>query len=359
MRSPEEGMPPGYASLYDVPPAELDDVLGDVLSPTYRVRQVADWIYDKHVSSFEAMSNLPKTARESLAGRFELHPIELRTVSEPVGDGSRKYLFALSDGLEIESVYMPIGDRTTICVSSQAGCSVGCTFCVTGFFGPGRNLRPSEILAQIHAIQREQEIPDEQLSLVFMGMGEPLLNTDHLGTTLEILERSISLKRVTISTSGITPGIRWLADRESRPNLAVSINAPDQKRRIEIMPISKKYPLDALVEELRRFPSDKSRHLTAEYVLLAGWNDSVEDARTLARLLRGLDIKINAIPFNPDPHLPDWMKRPDDEMIDRFAKTLVDEGARVTVRRSKGLEIAAACGQLKGSTNRPRPHRRP
>ncbi|MDX1584545.1 MAG: 23S rRNA (adenine(2503)-C(2))-methyltransferase RlmN [Thermoanaerobaculia bacterium] len=353
MGTPERGAAEERrTSLYDVHPDKIDRVLGDILSPPFRVRQVADWLYDKHVSTFESMSNLPKPARETLEEHFALHTLEPLTVSEPVADGSRKYLFSLGDGLEVESVYMPMGDRTTICVSSQAGCAVGCTFCVTGFFGPGRNLRPSEILAQIHTIQHEQEIPDEKLNLVFMGMGEPLLNTENLGTTLDILEKSISLKRVTISTSGITPGIRWLVERRSRPNLAISVNAPDQERRVEIMPISRKYPLAELVEELRGFPVDRSRHLTAEYVLLRGWNDSVGDARMLAELLRGLEIKINVIPFNPDPHLPKWMKRPDDAAIDRFAKTLVDEGALVTVRRSKGLEIAAACGQLKGSTKR-------
>lgn len=348
---------PERASLYDVPPGTIDDVLDDVLSPPFRVRQVEDWLYSKHVSSFDAMTNIPAPSREELARRFDLHTIEPVTVTEPATDGSMKYLFRLRDGLEIESVYMPMGDRTTICVSSQAGCAVGCTFCVTGFFGPGRNLRPSEILAQIHTIQREKSIADEKLSLVFMGMGEPLLNTEHLGTTLDILERSMSLRRVTISTSGITPGIHWLAQRESRPNLAVSINAPDQARREEIMPISKKYPLDELIRELRQFPLENNRNLTAEYVLLAGWNDSVDDAWLLAKRLRDLSIKINVIPFNPAPDLPAWMTRPDDATIDRFAAALVDAGARVTVRRSKGLEIAAACGQLKGSPERPRPRK--
>ncbi len=351
MGAPERG------SLYDISPDEIGSVLGEVLSPPFRVKQVEDWLYAKHVSSFEAMTNIPAASREELSSRFTLHTIQPTTVTEPATDGSMKYLFALEDGLEIESVYMPMGDRTTICVSSQAGCAVGCTFCVTGFFGPGRNLRPSEILAQIHYIQREKEIPDEKLSLVFMGMGEPLLNTESLGTTLDILEKSMSLRRITISTSGITPGIRWLAERESRPNLAISINAPDQTRRADIMPISKKYPLDELIRELRKFPVENNRHLTAEYVLLAGWNDSADDAWMLANLLRGLPIKINVIPFNPAPKLPAWMKRPNDGTIDQFAKALVDSGARVTVRRSKGLEIAAACGQLKGSEHRPRPRK--
>jgi 23S rRNA (adenine2503-C2)-methyltransferase len=348
-------MNPTRPSLYDFAPSSLAAVLGGTLGASFRVRQIEDWLYGKHVSSFEAMSNLPQAVRESLAERFDLHPIQLSAVTDPVEDGSRKFLFDLRDQLKIESVYMPMGPRATICVSSQAGCAVGCSFCVTGFFGPGRNLRPSEIVAQIHTIQQSEKIPDEKLNIVFMGMGEPLLNLENLGTTLDLLARSISSRRITISTSGITPGIEWLARRENRPNLAVSINAPEQERRRVIMPITDRYPLDELAATLSRFPLEKGRSLTAEYILLAGWNDSPSDARALAKLLRGLRIKVKAIPYNPDPTLPDWMKRPDDPAIDRFAQALIREGMLVTVRRSKGLQIAAACGQLRGSTDRPRP----
>jgi 23S rRNA (adenine2503-C2)-methyltransferase len=169
-------------------------------------------------------------------------------------------------------------------------------------------------------------------------------------TTLDVLYRNIAPKRITVSTSGIIPGLDELAKLARRPNLAISINAPDQKRREEIMPITTKYPLDELMESLRRFPLEKGRELTIEYVLLAGYNDSAQDARALAKLIRGLPAKVNAIPFNEDANLPAWMKRPADAAIDRFADTLVRAGARVTVRRSKGREIAAACGQLRGKT---------
>ncbi|HXG57832.1 MAG TPA: 23S rRNA (adenine(2503)-C(2))-methyltransferase RlmN, partial [Thermoanaerobaculia bacterium] len=273
----------------------------------------------------------------------------------PASDGSSKYLFALRDAQKIESVYMPMGDRTSICLSSQAGCAVGCTFCVTGFFGAGRNLQPSEMAGQLHTIRLEKQIAFEQLNVVFMGMGEPLLNFDNLVTTLEILYRNIAPKRITVSTAGIIPGIDALADLDRRPNLAISINAPDAQRREEIMPITKKYPLAELVESLRRFPLEKGREITVEYVLLAGYNDSRQDAVDLARLIRGLRAKVNAIPFNPDPNLPAWMKRPGEEAIDDFVETLVRNGVRVTVRRSKGREIAAACGQLRGRAERRRP----
>lgn len=334
-------------NLYDLPPAQLERTIGEVVSPPFRARQVAEWLH-RGAGSFDEMTNLPKDVRAALAGQFTVGQPEVLTRTAPAADGSRKYLFQLADGNRIESVFMPIGDRTSICLSSQAGCAVGCTFCVTGFFGAGRNLTPAEMLGQFFTIQREQQVPMEQMNVVFMGMGEPLLNFDHLVTTLDVLYRNVAPRRVTVSTSGIIPGIEQLAKLERRPNLAVSINAPERKRREEIMPITAKYPLERLMAALRHFPLEKGRDLTIEYVLLAGYNDSTQDAVGLAKLIRGLHAKVNAIPFNEDPNLPPWMKRPSDRDIDRFVDTLVRNGVRVTVRRSKGRDIAAACGQLRG-----------
>ncbi len=345
-------------NLYDLAPAQLPAELSEVVAPPFRVKQIAEWMYGRGVDSFDAMSNMPKDLRTRLSERFTLefpHVVE-RTV--PASDGSQKYLFVLGDGNRIESVYMPMRDRTSICLSSQAGCAVGCTFCVTGFFGAGRNLTPSEMAGQFFIVRREHDVPVESMNVVFMGMGEPLLNFDYLVTTLDILSTNISPKRVTVSTSGIIPGIEELSKLDRRPNLAVSINAPDQKRREEIMPITKKYPLDELISVLKHYPLEKGREMTIEYVLLAGYNDSPKDAGALARLIRGLRAKVNAIPFNDDPNLPRWMKRPTDEAIDDFVETLVENGAHVTVRRSKGREIAAACGQLRGKTERKLPQRR-
>lgn len=335
-------------NLYDLTPAQLERTLAEVVSPPFRVKQIEEWMHVRGVDSFEAMTNIPKDVRASLAERFTLAMPEVLERTEPAADGSQKYLFRLPDGNRIESVFMPMGDRTSICLSSQAGCAVGCTFCVTGFFGAGRNLTPSEMLGQFFVVQHEQQIPAEQMNVVFMGMGEPLLNFDHLVTTLEGLYRNLSPRRVTVSTSGIIPGIDALAKLERRPNLAISINAPDRKRREEIMPITAKYPLEELMAALRRFPLERGRDITIEYVLLAGYNDSSQDAIALAKLIRGLNAKVNAIPFNEDPNLPKWMKRPTDREIDRFVDTLVRNRVRVTVRRSKGREIAAACGQLRG-----------
>ena len=338
------------ANLYDIAPAQLETALADVVSPRFRIKQIEQWMYAHGADSFEAMSDLPKDLRASLAERFTLSFPEVIDRSEPAIDGSQKYLLKLADGQRIESVYMPMGERTSVCLSSQAGCAVGCTFCVTGFFGAGRNLTPAEMVGQFLIVQREHQVPLEQMNVVFMGMGEPLLNFDNLVVTLEILYKMIAPKRVTISTSGIIPGLQDLARLQRRPNLAISINAPDRKRREEIMPITKKYPLEELMDTLRRFPLEKGRDMTIEYVLLAGYNDSPEDARILAKLIRGLNAKVNAIPFNEDANLPSWMKRPSEQAIDKFVDTLVRSGVRVTVRRSKGREIAAACGQLRGKT---------
>ena len=300
------------------------------------------------------MTNLPAGLRSHLSETFRLELPTVKERTEPAPDGSRKYLFTLADGALIESVYMPMRERTSICLSSQAGCAVGCTFCVTGIFGAGRNLQPSEIVGQYRVIREEHNLSPEQTNLVFMGMGEPLLNYDSLAASLETMYLEIAPKRITVSTSGIIPGIEDLALLDRRPNLAVSINAPDASRREEIMPITKKYPLSELMVALRHFPLDHGRFITAEYVLIREFNDSPEDARTLARLLRGVQAKVNLIPLNEDPNLPSWMKRPEDERIDRFADALTRERVPITVRRSKGRDIAAACGQLRGKTERRR-----
>ena len=335
-------------NLYDLDDAALTASLSEVVAPPFRVKQVEEWMHVRGIDSFDAMTNIPRDLRARLSERFTVALPEVLTRTVPAADGSQKYLFVLADGQRIESVYMPMGERTSVCLSSQAGCAVGCTFCVTGFFGAGRNLTPSEMLGQLYVIQREKQVAWEQMNVVFMGMGEPLLNFEHLVTTLEAMHRVIAPRRITLSTSGIIPGLDALAKLERRPNLAISINAPDRKRREEIMPITKKYPLDELMEALRRFPLEKGRELTAEYVLLAGYNDATSDAIALAKLLRGVRAKVNAIPFNEDPNLPKWMRRPTDAAIDRFVDTLVSHGVRVTVRRSKGRDIAAACGQLRG-----------
>src|SRR6266852_4800626 len=198
-------------NLYDLSPRALEQALGAIVSPPFRVKQIEEWMHVRGVDSFDTMSNLPKEVRASLAAQFTIAMPEVIERTDPVPDGSRKYLFRLADGNRIESVYMPMGDRTSICLSSQAGCAVGCTFCVTGFFGAGRNLTPAEMLGQFFVIQHEQSIPVERMNVVFMGMGEPLLNYEYLITTLEGLYANLAPRRVTVSTSGIIPAIEELA----------------------------------------------------------------------------------------------------------------------------------------------------
>jgi 23S rRNA (adenine2503-C2)-methyltransferase len=333
--------------------AEISEMLAPHVDREYRSRQVAQWIIDRNVSSFAEMTNLPLTLRRDLDQCFSIEEPEVSHVIES-SDGSCKYLFRLSDGVGVEGVSMPEGAKTTFCLSSQAGCAVGCTFCVTGAVGAGRNLRPAEIVGQYRAMLRRIEPEVERVNIVFMGMGEPLLNTGNLGPALDVLSERVSLKRITVSTAGILPGIFWLAGLEKRPKIAVSLNAPDQDRREHIMPIARRYPLDELMAALRDFPLERGRRVTFEYVLIEGFNDAVNDARATARLIQGIPAKVNVIPLNEDrEHFPK-LHRPPVEVVDRFAAGLRGAGLTVTVRWSKGEDVAAACGQLRSrkSSNR-------
>jgi 23S rRNA (adenine2503-C2)-methyltransferase len=241
-------------------------------------------------------------------------------------------------------------EKYTVCLSSQTGCAVDCAFCVTGRLGGGRNLTAGEILGQLYAVQDDARRGPEGMRVVFMGMGEPFLNPEGVLGALEILFESVSPRRVTVSTSGITPVFERFASLPRRPNLAVSLNAADEETRARIMPITRTYPLAGVLEAMRRWPLESHRRITAEYVLIAGVNDSPEEARLLARLLKGIAVKVNLIPLNEDPtYLPGW-RRPEEAAIDAFARALSGAGVTVTVRRSRGPDARAACGQLKGRT---------
>jgi 23S rRNA (adenine2503-C2)-methyltransferase len=306
-------------------------------------------------------------------------------------DGSVKYGLRLGDGALIEAVYMP-GDRAdsevnefedaravseaipsprpspgrrgsesagkyTVCLSSQTGCAVDCAFCVTGRLGGGRNLTAGEIVGELEAVMDDVERSADGLRVVFMGMGEPFLNPEGVLGALDVLFEVLPARRVTVSTSGITPAFATFAARAVRPNLAVSLNAADEETRVALMPITRVYPLDGLLRAMRAWPLESRRRITVEYVLIAGRNDSVEEAGRLARLLRGIRAKVNVIPLNEDPvYLPGW-KRPGEPAIDRFAAALGAAGLPVTVRRSRGPDASAACGQLKGRTEDPRKRR--
>ena len=326
---------------------EIVELITPHVDRAFRGRQVARWVIDRNAASFAEMTDLPRTMRQSLARRFSLdEPRALDSVAS--SDGSRKYLFGLSDGVTVEAVAMREGAKATFCLSSQAGCAVGCTFCVTGALGAGRNLRADEMVGQYRVMLRALDPEIERVNLVFMGMGEPLLNTSNLGRALEVLSERVSLKRITVSTAGIIPGIQWLAGLSRRPKLAVSLNAPDQQRRVHIMPIARRYPLAELLAELRAFPLERGRRITFEYVLIRDFNDSEADALAAAKLIRGIPAKVNVIPLNQDAdHFPN-LKRPEDDVVNRFAIRLRDAGLTVTVRWSRGEDVVAACGQLRG-----------
>jgi 23S rRNA (adenine2503-C2)-methyltransferase len=326
---------------------DLARALRDAAPERFRAGQIARWMYERRASDFSEMTDLPKPLREELASRFEigLPRIVART---PAEDRSEKLLFELADGARVEAVHIRDGERVTICVSSQAGCAVDCVFCVTGRMGAGRNLTAGEIAGQYLAIAKLHGFGPHVANVVFMGMGEPLLNLPGLFGALDVLEREVAPRRITVSTSGIVPGIDALASRPRRPNLAVSLSAADDETRTRLMPINEKYPLAELFASLKRWPLEKGRRITFEYVLIAGVNDDLLTARRLARLAARVPSKVNLIPLNESREwLPD-LKRPKEEVVDAFARELLAAGTAVTVRWSKGLGANAACGQLKG-----------
>jgi 23S rRNA (adenine2503-C2)-methyltransferase len=316
------------------------------------------------------MTNLPKAMREALAEGFVigLPKVLART---PAPDGTEKFLFELSDGARVEAVYIveskktpswtdpetPGASRVTVCLSSQAGCALDCAFCVTGRMGAGRNLAAGEIVGQYLAIARAKGFGPHAANVVFMGMGEPLLNVANVVRALDLLDEEVSPKRTTVSTAGVVPGIEALAGRPRRPNLAVSLSGADDATRAKLMPINRTYPLAELLAALRRWPLERGRRITFEYVLIAGVNDALADAAKLAALVRPLPSKVNLIPLNESKEWLPGLKRPSDAVVNSFAKAVADGGVPVTVRWSRGLQVDAACGQLKGREAPRRPER--
>jgi 23S rRNA (adenine2503-C2)-methyltransferase len=338
--------------LLGLPLARLAAALAPIVDRPFRARQVYDALYRRGVLDFAAMTDIAAPLRAEFDRRYSL-ALPAVTERRESEDGTTKFLLRLADGASIETVDIPDRERRTLCISSQAGCGLACAFCVTGFWGAGRNLTAGEIVGQVLLVQRLQALPDS-FNLVFMGMGEPLLNLDAVRDALEVLGERISPRRVTVSTAGVVPGLDALGRWPKRPNLAVSLHAPDDERRGELMPVNRTYPLAELVAALERFPLEARRRITLEYLLLAGYNDRPGDAELLARRFRGLPVKFNLIPFNPDAVLPAWMKRPDDASVDRFRDRLEARGFTVTVRRQRGHDVAAACGQLRAFAREPR-----
>ncbi|MCP4902686.1 MAG: 23S rRNA (adenine(2503)-C(2))-methyltransferase RlmN [bacterium] len=326
---------------------EIGELIRPLVDRRFRSDQIANWILQRHATSFDEMSNLPLSLRTDLANSFcLLDPCVVEQRSSE--DGATKYLFELEDGAKVEGVSIPEDRKLTLCLSSQTGCALGCKFCVTGALGGGRNLKSSELVGQYRSMLRSSANDVERVNIVFMGMGEPLLNTTQLLSALEALYERVSPRRITVSTAGVIPGIESLAKMERRPKLAVSLNAPDQARRERIMPIAKTYSLSDLFAALRGFPLERGRRLTFEYVLLAGFNDSPEDASALGKLVQDFPSKINVIPFNEDRHHIPELRQPPKERILAFTERLRSKGLTATVRWSRGEDVSAACGQLKG-----------
>ena len=310
----------------------------------YRATQIFKWLYQHDASSFDEMTNVSKALRVELAQTAYISRLEPETI-EVGSDGTRKYLFMLEDGNAVESVIIPDEDRNTLCISSQAGCAMQCAFCLTGTFNLTRNLTTAEIVNQILAVRRDVEVRN----IVMMGMGEPLHNLDNVISALQIMAEDnglqLSSRRVTVSTCGLVPELERLG-REITVNLAVSLNATTDELRDRIMPVNKAYPIATLLAALKNYPLPGRRKITIEYVLLGGLNDTPEDAKRLVRLLSDIPCKINLIPFNP--HEKADFRPPTRAALDAFHKYLLDRHFTVITRDSRGSDISAACGQLKG-----------
>ena len=314
----------------------------------YRADQIQKWVYLRQADSFEPMTNISKEIRALLSQHFVIGRLAAEQV-ETSRDGSRKYLFKLKDGKYIESVLIPERDHYTLCVSSQVGCAQGCLFCLTAAGGFERNLTRGEIIAQVRDIKNELEDPRRLTNIVFMGMGEPLANYKNLVSAIGVITDTdaglrLASRRVTVSTAGLVPRLCDLG-RDTRVNLAVSLNAADNDTRNRLMPINRTYPLEKLLEACRQYPPAPGRRITFEYILIKGINDSERDARRLAKLLQPIRCKLNLIPFNP--HEGSDLDRPTEKVIQAFYKVLFDKNYTVIVRRSKGQDISAACGQLR------------
>ncbi len=319
----------------------------------FRADQILKWLYVRLADRFEQMTDLNKALRSLLTEQFVIHRLGVAD-TRTAADGTRKFLFRLTDGQTVESVLIPERDHFTLCVSSQVGCAQGCRFCLTGQGGLVRNLNHAEIVGQVWETRKQMDDPGQLTNLVFMGMGEPLANYDNLVKAIEVLTNSdwgmkFATRHVTVSTSGLVPRLLDLG-RDTRINPAISLNAVDDATRSRLMPINRKYPIADLLEACRQYNLPKGRKLTFEYILFKDLNDGPEQARRLAKLLAPLKAKINLIPFNPYPGSA--FDRPSETRIEAFKAFLMEKHFTCVVRYSKGQDIMAACGQLRGQSGK-------
>jgi 23S rRNA (adenine2503-C2)-methyltransferase len=323
----------------------------------FRGEQVWRWVHEKGARTFDEMTNIARDARAQMAERAQIGSLTVAEVQTST-DGTRKLRLLTRDGQSIESVIIPDpdGEKTTQCISSQVGCAVDCQFCATAKLGLKRNLDAGEIVDQVYLGRRllaEVDPGRKITNLVYMGMGEPLHNYDNMVRSLRILTTQkgagLAQRRITVSTAGLVPKLERLGNEDVRPNLAVSLNAPNDEIRDEIMPINRKWNIEKLLAALRAYPLEQRRRITFEYVLLAGVNDSMRDAAQLSKLLRGMKCKVNIIPWNPHPEAP--YRRPAPAVIDAFQSECKRLGLPTYLRRPRGDDIDAACGQLANRSN--------
>jgi 23S rRNA (adenine2503-C2)-methyltransferase len=337
----------GRPDLGSMEVAEIEAALEARGHPRFHARQIFAWIYAKGVTDFDKMTNLSRPLRADLAEHFR---ISTPTVvgKETSSDGTVKFLLALEDQRRIESVFIPDTPSQTFCVSTQVGCAMKCGFCLTGKMGLVRNLTAGEIAGQVRVLAGELGLRDSKFNIVLMGMGEPLHNYDNTMKALRMLndERglAVSPKRVTLSTVGVLPALERLANEPLMPNLAISLHATTEDQRDALVPVNRKYGLEDILAAARKFPARRRNRITFEYVLLRGVNDTPDDARRLVRLLGNIRCKVNLIPLNEAAGIA--FQRPSDDRVNAFARILADADVTVSVRKSRGRDIRAACGQL-------------
>ncbi|MGM9925328.1 MAG: 23S rRNA (adenine(2503)-C(2))-methyltransferase RlmN [Bacillus sp. (in: firmicutes)] len=336
-------------SIYSLQPEELKTWLKDNGEKPFRSDQILQWLYKQRVTSFEEMSNLSKELRSKLDEHFTLTTLKT-LIQQTSADGTIKFLFELQDGYSIETVLMRHEYGNSVCVTTQVGCRIGCTFCASTLGGLKRNLEAGEIVAQVVKVQQALDETDERVSsIVIMGIGEPFDNYDAMMSFLKIVNSEkglhIGARHITVSTSGIVPKIYKFADEDMQINFAISLHAPNNELRGKLMPINRAYSLPKLMEAVKYYTEKTGRRITFEYGLFGGENDQVEHAIELANLIKGLKCHVNLIPVNYVPER-DYVRTPK-EQIKLFEQTLKNKGVNVTVRREQGHDIDAACGQLR------------
>jgi 23S rRNA (adenine2503-C2)-methyltransferase len=315
--------------------------------PRFHGRQLFQWIHRRGVTDIAQMTDLGRELRQSLPGQLSIQTPAVVNVERST-DGTAKFLLELADGHLIESVFIPDTPSQTFCLSTQVGCAMKCAFCLTGRMGIIRNLTAGEIVGQVRVLLRELDMLGQRFNIVLMGMGEPLHNYDATMKALRILADrqglAVTSRRITLSTVGVLPALERLASEPFMPNVAISLHSSTEDQRDRLVPINRKYGLQDLLDACRRFPLKRRNRITFEYVLLDQVNDTPEDARRLVKLLHGIKAKVNLLPLNAAPGIP--FERPSDDRVNRFAAILADHQVTVSVRRSRGRDIRAACGQL-------------